>query len=156
MSEAETETEYESPFTGKSLSEIALMYIAAKNSLEALKEDTAIAQKWFDSIRHHGLVDKMEELGATSTNLKGIGRVTVVPDMYAGIFKGMNVQAYQWLTEQGHGDLIKDFIHSSTMKAFIKEQFAEQNKEGFNGERLPEEFFRIDPFMRASITKIAK
>ena len=147
MSEAEfKDEEYVDPFEGKTIEDIARMYLAARDRLDEAKAESTRLQKWFDQIRLHAIPDKMEELGASSINLKGIGRVTVTGDMYAGIVKGMQPQAYSWLIENGHADLIKDFVHSSTMKAFLKEQTK-------LGEELPLEFFKIDPFTRGSITK---
>ena len=50
------------------------------------------------------------------------------------------------MKDNGFGDLIKDFVHSSTLKAFLKEQFRE-------GEDLPEEIFSFLPYSYVAITK---
>jgi len=129
-----------------SLADLAEAMRSVKTALDAAKIDQAAIQKEFDLLRLKVIPEKMDDEGMTSVKIKGIGRLTITGDMYAGIQKDMNKQAYQWLTDNGHGDLIKDFVHSSTLKAFLKEQIK-------NGEEIPDDLFKVTPFERASITK---
>lgn len=129
-----------------SIEELALTQKRAQEISEELGRQKVNAGKIFDVLRLKLIPDEMEVIGATSINLKGIGRVTITTDMYAGIVSGKSWEALSWLKEHGHEDLIKEGVHPSTLKAFLKEQI-------IAGEEFPEEIFKVTPFDRASITK---
>lgn len=104
-------------------------------------------QKEFDNLRQVVIPDEMDAAGISSANFPGIGRLTLTADLFAGIQPEQQQAAYQWLHDNGHGDLIKDYVHPSTLKAFIKELMEQ-------GENLPEELFKATPYQRASVTKL--
>ena len=52
---------------------------------------------------------------------------------------------YRWLSENGHGDLLVEHVHPSTLKAFCKEQVAE-------GAELPPTI-TTHPFLKAVLRK---
>lgn len=126
--------------------ELAELQQQAKAKLDEAKKAQSVAQEIFDELRLKLIPDKMDEMGCSSIKLDGIGRLTISGDMYAGIQSGHKEGAYNWMEEEGFGDLIKSTLNSSTLKAWAKEQISK-------GKELPEEFFKITPFERASITK---
>lgn len=115
--------------------------------MEEAKAEVSAIQKAFDTLRQVTIPDEMEAAGISSANFPGIGRLTLTPDLFAGIQPKQQHAAHHWLFAKGHGDLIKDYVHPSTLKAFIKELLE-------NGESLPEELFKATPYQRASVTKI--
>ena len=129
-----------------SIKTLAEKMVAVRAKLDASKVATAELQKEFDDIRKVQLPEAMEAAGMESTRLPNIGTVSMRTDAYASIRGGQQEEANQWMRENGFGDLIKEFIHSSTLKAFLKEQFRE-------GEHLPEEIFTFSPYSYVAITK---
>lgn len=129
------------------LQERAQEFLSLKADLEAAKEECSSIQKVFDTLRQVTIPDEMDSAGISSANFPGIGRLTLTADLFAGIQPEQQQAAYFWLQQNGHGDLIKDYVHPSTLKAFIKELM-----EG--GIILPEAIFKATPFQRASVTKI--
>ena len=129
------------------LQERAQEFLSLKGELEILKAEGADLQRIFDHLRQVTIPDEMDAAGISSANFPGIGRLTLTADLFAGIQPEQQQAAYLWLQENGHGDLIKDYVHPSTLKAFIKELM-----EG--GEILPEAIFKATPYQRASVTKI--
>ena len=129
-----------------SITEIANQMAQVKAELEAQKKATTVLQKQFDELRKVELPEAMEEAGLERVTIKGLGTVSLRTDAYASIKAGKTPDAYQWLSENGHSALVKEYVQPSTLKAFLKEQFG-------NGELLPEEFFNFNPYTYASITK---
>jgi len=104
-------------------------------------------QKRFDFLRLQAIPTAMEDEGLSNFKLDGIGRIGLTSDIYASIVSGKKVDAYKWLKDNKHGDLIQPTVNASSLKAAIKQIL----KKG--EEVLPEELFKITPFSRASITK---
>jgi len=102
--------------------------------------------KHLDYLRLVKIPSKMEEEGVENMKVEGIGRVQLASDMYVGIQSGRQEEAYQWLSDTGRGDLIKNAVNPSTLKAALKDAIRK-------GEEVPEEIFRVSPFTRASIVK---
>lgn len=138
--------EYNDKYGSMELSELAAAQLNVKLQLDEAKRVQSELQSEFDYLRKVALPNKMEEMGIDGAKITGVGRISLRQEMYAGINKEHEAEAYAWLESNGHGDLIKDYIHSSTLKAFIKEQIR-------SGELLPDELFKVDPFTMAVITK---
>lgn len=152
MNENENETtsgttsKYEGMFDDMTIPEIAATMVSVRAELDEAKQKATDLQNLYDHIRIKVLPNKMEDFGTTTMKITGVGRLTITADIYAGIVPGKTELAYNWLDENGHADLIKDYVHPSTLKAFLKEQLKA-------GEILPDDLFKITPFDRASITK---
>jgi len=129
-----------------SIKTLAEEMVNVRAKLDQAKAVAAELQKEFDDLRKVQLPEAMEAAGMESTRLPNIGTVSIRTDAYASIRGGQQDGAYQWMKDNGFGDLIKDFVHSSTLKAFLKEQFRE-------GEDLPEEIFSFLPYSYVAITK---
>lgn len=144
--ENEETTSAFSEFDDMKLPELAKMQVKLKNDIDDLKKQQTTLQVKFDHLRKFRIPEMMEDMGQETTKLKDVGVISLRPEMYASIPKGMLKEAYAWLEENGHGDIVKETINSSTLKAFIKEQIKE-------GETLPEGLFKVEPYMMAAITK---
>jgi len=129
-----------------SITDIAKRMTAVKAKLDECKRATAEMQKEFDELRKVTLPDAMESAELSKVTVVGVGTISMRTDAYASIKSGMNAEAYQWLEENGHADLVKSYVQPSTMKAFLKEQFT-------NGEPVPDGIFNFNPYTYATITK---
>lgn len=138
--------EYYPEYDGLNLQDLAKRMIETRDHLEELKKKQAEAQKRFDHLRKHRIPDEMENMGVETVKLTGVGRLSLRAEAYAGFAKGKQAQAIAWLEENGHGDIVKETVHNSTLKAFLKECVRE-------GEELPEDLFSFTPYMQATITK---
>ena len=115
-----------------------------------LEKDThnfalSIINKRLDEIRINELPTAMDEAGIQSINIEGVGNVHTRADLWASIPADKKEMAWNWLMDNGHGDLITRTINGSTFKAFCKEQL-------LNGEEIPEDMFKITPYTMAVIT----
>lgn len=137
---------FEDKYAGKSLAELAQAMKDVKGRYDDTKAQNSEVYKEFDFLRLVLVPNMMEEMGLSSTNVKGVGRLTIAADLHASIPAAVRDQGYDWLRQNGHEALIKETVNASTFKAFCKEQIRE-------GEELPE-FFKVEPFDRASLTKV--
>lgn len=140
------EKEFYPKYNGFKLDELAAAQVEIKSKIEGLKSQQSVLQKEFDHLRLHRIPAMMDEMGIDSVNLTGIGRLSTQGALQASIIKDMRDEAYEWLENNGHGDLIKGTVNSSSLKALIKEQIKA-------GEQFPEELFNIHLFTMATVTK---
>lgn len=113
-------------------------------------DEVAKAANWaHDRLRLIELVKKMEDTGITNVTVEGIGRVTLVGDLYARIPAAKRTAAYEWLRDNGHGDLITETINASTLKAAVRTMLKK-------GEELPTDLLVVTPYTRAQLTPTTK
>lgn len=113
---------------------------------DSVDELLSALNKRYDYLRLKAIPDRFDNEGITNMKVEGVGRVQLTADLYASIKSGKKEEAYQYLSDTGHGDVIQPSINPSTMKATIKAMIQK-------GEEVPEELFTVTPFSRASITK---
>lgn len=111
---------------------------------EAEKVKTEL-QAEFDHLRYEEVPNLMSELDLRNFTVEGVGRMSLTPGMYASIIQ--KHEAYIWLKDNGHGDLIKETVNSGSLQAALKQAIVK-------GEELPDGVFKITPYTRASITKV--
>lgn len=113
-------------------------------------DEVARAANWaHDHLRLIELVKKMEDTGITNVTVEGVGRVTLVGDLYARIPAAKRTAAYEWLRDNGHGDLITETVNASTLKAAVRTMLKK-------GEELPSDLLVVTPYTRAQLTSTAK
>lgn len=54
------------------------------------------------------------------------GTIYLSDVFYASVLKDNREKLYQWMRENGHGDIISDYVHPQTLTAFAKEMTAKQ------------------------------
>jgi len=141
------ETTAYAEYNDLSAADLARHMKTVRTDLDAADTVKKALQKRFDFLRLQVIPTAMEDEGLGSFNLDGIGRIGLTSDIYASIVSGKKKEAYQWLEDNQHGDLIQPTVNASSLKAAIKQIL----KKG--EEVLPEELFKVTPFSRASITK---
>ena len=124
--------------------------IAAMSQVQAAKEDLEqqlkAVNRTFDFLRITKIPAKMEDEGIARLAVNGIGRVSLTSDMHVSIKSDRKEDFYQWLSDNGRGDLVQNSVNPSTLKAAVKKMFQ-------NGEEFPEDMLNVSPFTRASITR---
>lgn len=118
--------------------------------LELLGEHKTNVQKKYDAVRLNLIPSAMDDDGISNITVEGIGRISLTSDLYASIINEKKDEAYEWLREHKHGDLIQETVNAGSLKATFK-RIIKKGKEV-----IPTEFFKITPFTRASITKTTK
>lgn len=113
-----------------------------------LEEKLKEVNQQYDSIRMRVIPDMMADEGITNITIKGIGRITITPDVFASIVKDKQDEAYQWLADHGMGDCIQETVNASTLKALVRRMLRDPD-----APEIPEHLFKITPYSRASITK---
>lgn len=146
MATAEENTQFEDDYRNMDTLSVIREMKMIQTKKDQIEEELSAINKRYDYIRLNVIPTRFENEGITNMRVEGVGRVQLTGDIYASIRPGMKETAYQWLSDTGHGDVIQPNINPSTMKAMIKSMIA-------NGEEIPEEFFNVTPFTRASITK---
>ena len=115
-----------------------------KELLDDAKNVKTNFQKQFDAIRLGVLPEKMEDDDTSNITVKDVGRAVVKSDIYFSILAENRDECYQWLRDNGHGDLIKETVNAGTGKSFAKEMIKE-------GKPLPE-IFKVTPFTSVQLT----
>lgn len=127
--------------------ELALL----KDKIDTLSDELKVLRPAYDDIRLERLPDAMHEAGMVAATGKGgftlqDGRkVFLQSDMHVALIAEARPSFYRWLNEHGHGDLLVEHVHPSTLKAFCKEQVAEGNE-------LPATI-TTHPFLKAVLRK---
>lgn len=133
-------------YSGSSFKKLAEAFNELKIKQAEIKNQLKGVTAEFDVLRLDIIPDKMDEEEMSSINLPGVGRLGVTLDLHVTVLAENRGQFYDWLEEQGHGDLIKPYAQPGTVKSFLKERVTE-------GEEIPEELAKVTPFFRASVTK---
>lgn len=148
---AEHEAKEVDPEKASMVLELARRMATAKDRLDELTDEAKGLRETYDHIRLEELPDAMHEAGMVAATGKGgftlqDGRkIFLQADMHVALAAGDRPSFYAWLTKHGHGDLLVEHVHPSTLKAFCKEQVAEDHD-------LPDTI-TTHPFLKAVLRK---
>jgi hypothetical protein len=114
------------------------------------------------------VIDTLDEMQKALNKIKEFMQYTVIPDefesrevdkitvaghtayisadMRCSIVDGKKPAAYQWLRDNGRGDLIVETVNSSTLASSAKAALKQ-------GEPLPDELFKQTPYRRLNLRK---
>lgn len=115
-----------------------------KKEKERLEELLKTENARFDLLRIELIPAAMENEGVERVTYEGIGRVSLTGDLYVQVQNKPGL--IDWLSDEGMSDLIQPTVNAGTLKAFIKRRITA-------GQEIPEEYVKVSPFTRASITK---
>lgn len=123
-----------------------------KASTDDLKESLKEQQGRYDQLRKTLIPEEMQRVGLV--NAAGKGKFTLSSgatislrgDLFCGYKKEDEEAVFEWLSENGHGRLIKPGVHHTTLRAFAKEQMEE-------GKELPKDLFNVHPFSTATLRR---
>lgn len=141
---AEIETEIQN---AEAASEIATVYVKSAHAQRVLAEVSSQINSLENRLKTITVPEIFE--AKKSGSIVAIGyRVTTSTKVRASIYKDYKDEAFSWLRDNGHGDIIKTepSIHPSTFEAWARTQLEE-------GEDLPEKLFSIYYYNTTSVTK---
>jgi hypothetical protein len=146
MAEQENEQNY-IDYTGYGWKDLAIAFRDLESRIADLDGQKAILYNEFENLRKKIVPERMEKEGMQNVTVRGIGRFSITADMYCNTPADKRFELQEWLMERGFGNLIQPTVNGSTLKAFIKEQIKA-------GEDIPSDIVKIEPYVRASLTKI--
>lgn len=124
--------------------------ITEMDQLRTFKDEASNTSKHYnkmwDILRLHVLPEKMEDEDVSNITIEGVGRANLQSDIYFSIPKDNKLEAFDWLRDNGHEDLITETVNSSSGKAWAKECLRD-------GIQLPEDIFKITPYTMAKLTR---
>jgi len=142
----EVKSGFDEEYAGYGLKDLILAMDAAQQNKEAVEERLKAINARFDYLRLAAVPNKMDEEGIPNITIEGVGRVGLTSDAYVSIKAGKKEEAWQWLSDNGHSDLITETVNPSSLKAAVKQMISK-------AEEVPEDLFNVTPFTRASITR---
>ena len=137
--------EQEVDYKALSLNDAIKVMSDIKNEIDVLNDRRAILNKKYDLLRMGVIPEKMDEAGESTKTIVGIGRITLQADVFASIPAPNREAAFEWLDENGHGDIVKETVNAGTLKALMKSLIRK-------GTPIPEDIFKVTPVTRAVIT----
>lgn len=137
---------FESDYSGLETLDLVRAMGNLQTIKDALEAELSALNKRYDYVRFVAVPSRFDAEGIVNMKVEGLGRVQLASDLYASIKSDKKEEAYQWLSDTGHGGAIQPSIHPSTFKAMIKAMM-------LNGEEIPEDMFTVTPFTRASIVR---
>lgn len=134
-------------------SEAAKIQAQLKANIDRLASLKTVFQHVYDFSRYTVLPGLMEEHELTGFKVPGVGAVSLTADLRASIVAGKKKEAFEYLDDHGHGDLITQSVNAGTLKTLAKACIKKAVETKDIEEELPAEYFKIDPFTRAQIKR---
>jgi hypothetical protein len=128
-----------------SITTLAREMARVQEEIDRLQEAKKQLQKLYDTLRFTDIPAAMDETGVDKLTLADIGTLYLAADVRAALYKDTKMEAYQWLQDNGYGDLIQPYVFPQTLKAWAKERLKA-------GDELPD-MFAIEPYQMAKILK---
>jgi len=129
-----------------SLTDVAHLMSDVARELEIASNIKTRLQKAYDHLRIVKIPEMMDEQGIKSMNIDDLGRLGLTSDAHVSCPADERTHLHTWLTENGFDDLVSETVNASTLKAWAMKRVKA-------GEEVPD-FLKIQPFSRASITKV--
>jgi hypothetical protein len=103
----------------------------------------------YNGYAFHVLPDLFKMSSVTTTQTLNGYNITIADDMNVSIPPESKMEAYDWLANNGYGDIITNTINSSTLKATIKGMYKD-------GIVVPEDVFKVSPIKKLRVVASAK
>lgn len=117
-------------------------YRQRKDELEGMLKEVNAG---YDVLRFELIPTKMDDEGVASPyNVKGLGRITLQSDLRVQVKDQPGL--FGWLKRNKLGDLIKETVNASTLKASLKKRI-------IDGKPLPDGV-EVTPLTRAQLTRL--
>jgi hypothetical protein len=117
-----------------------------KDNLESAKLIETTLSKWHDLVRKRLLPEKLQEKNINGISYAGIGKVSLIDDAYVSVKANKQQSAFEWLSDMGHGEIIKETVHAGALKALLKNKLKE-------GEEIPEDIFNVQEYKYSKIKR---
>lgn len=113
-----------------------------KEHLESMLKDV---NKEKEHLEKQVIPELMDDLEITKLKIEGIGTMYLQSDLYYNVLAADREKAYNWLREEGHGDIISETVPYQTMRSFLKERMEE-------GDTIPD-VFNVKPIQVAKLRR---
>ena len=127
-----------------STTECVRLLHAVKQAYEAVDEKKKTLGKVYDHLRTVTVPERMDDEGIGNVRVDGVGQCKLTSDMYVSVQDKSAL--FRWLEEQGLEDLIQEQVNTQQLKSKLRKLME-------SGEEVPNDYVKITPFTRASITK---
>lgn len=124
---------------GLSAPNLISLYGSIRKSLALVEERIKELDKLKDHLKFKAIPETFDRDGIKTLTGTNGDRVTVTTETLASILAENRTEAYRWLRQNGHGDLIVEYIFPMTLKSFAKTQM-ESTGEDFP----PESCIRVE------------
>lgn len=129
--------------------EFTRAFVTLRQIKDLIEESLKPFDKFYEEVKGIKLPAAFEAHGVPTVTLEEGYRVTVAYNVRASVKGGQRDAAYQWLRDNGLGDIITDTVNASTLSALAR-SMAEENKE------LDTELFTVAILPTTSVTKTKK
>lgn len=126
---------------------LARAFVVFHRVMEKLDHDLKPLSKLFEQCKYQTIPETFEQEGVPSVALAEGYRVGTAIQTRASIRKGMKDEAYQWLRENGLGDLITATVNASTLSSAARTMLEDDNIE------MPDRLFNVARMTTTSVTK---
>lgn len=117
-------TEMKKKYDGMPLKTVARHHQRLRAKHDKVKAQNAETWSEVDYLRFILIPKLMTELGTDNIKLPGIGRVTVRTEASCSTLD--KEALFEWLSQEGHDELMSNTVNSSTLKAFILNQLRDK------------------------------
>lgn len=133
-------------YANNSLQDLVSVMHALRADKDRVEEELKQINEEFDLIRFEMVPDAMEEEGIERVRYEGIGTVYLRSGLRASINPQRRDEAFVWLDDNGHGDLVKPTVNAQSLAAAVGKIVAD-------GTVIPTGLINIYPYTQAVITK---
>ena len=116
-----------------------------KEKKKRVEEELTAINKEIQLLAEKEIPEFMDENDLDKVTVSGVGTCYLRSDVRAYVKADDREAFHQWLKETNNGELIKETVHPTTLKAFAKESLS-------NGKQLPE-FISATSFLVATVRK---
>lgn len=129
-----------------------------KRILENIDLSKKTLNMYYDILRKNIVPELMDKTGVNAIDIKGLGKICLVPDLYASFKIDKKEAAFEWLSDLGYKEVITKSIHPGTLKKIMKDKIKEIEKiqdTEKSKETLEElkKLFSLFPFTYSKITR---
>ena len=139
--------EHADKYASMPLADVAQCMATLREEHTIEKSIAAATWREHEYLAKNVLPEMMEQMGITSVNLDGIGRLEIRHDASCSVPKENKESVYDWLRNNGYEELIVGTVNSSTFKAQVKKFIKD-------GEDFPMELINFSPFDNAVLTRV--
>jgi hypothetical protein len=139
-------SELESMYSGHDTLALIRVMNEYRRRKEEQEEKLKQINAHYDFLRYIMIPQRFDDEGIKNLSVDGVGRINLSSGVYVSIPQEKRPEAYEYLRDTGHGDVISTTINAQTLAATVKSMIAK-------GEEIPDELFVVTPWTRAAITK---
>lgn len=110
------------PMSNTKLTALAERLRALKDRKEIINEELKAIDGELTTLTTVDLIEAMDAADITKFTVEGVGSIYQQVKVYASVLKENEAKFHEWLREQGHADLIRDYVFPGTLSSFAKEQ----------------------------------